>query len=78
MSTSFETLIGRLPWDTDTMVGKGIGYFIRQQKPESVEFVKAPNGWMIKVRTREANVEEAQEFWKEYVEPNLGETVSKQ
>lgn len=71
MSASFETLIGRLPWDTDTIVGKGIGFFIRKQSPESVEFVKAPNGWMIKVRTDGENVREAQEFWREYVEPNL-------
>lgn len=67
----FEQIISMTPVSVDRAIGSGISYFINQQEPENVEFVKGTNGYAIRVETDEENAEEARQFWEEVVDPKL-------
>lgn len=74
--SKFERLISKIPGNWEKWVGRGIGYFIHHQDPEHVSFqVHAeddePIAWSIRVDTNPQNVEEALEFYEEYIEPHL-------
>jgi len=54
----------------------GVSFFIKDQKPESVEFnVRVeddePVGWEIRVTTDKVNVERAKNFWINRVQERL-------
>jgi hypothetical protein len=68
----FEALMSKLPFDKDTILSKGMSWFISNQDPENVEFKKASNGYQITVYTDEENAQDALDFWKNHVEPKLG------
>lgn len=67
----FESLIKRLPVRWETVLGMGLAYFIEKQEPEEVNFTKYNNGWSLEVKTDEESVQDAMEFWTEYVEDKI-------
>lgn len=69
--STFESMVSKLPFDTDRLVSEGINYFISNQDPEKVELVAYDNGYAIKVYTDEDNVESAKSFWENNVHPKL-------
>lgn len=77
MIGSFQSLIDRLPYDEDRLVGMAISFFINEQKPEQVKFDvyidedDEPYAYAIKIKTDKDKIREASEFWEEYVEPEL-------
>lgn len=72
MSSRFRQIVDRLPVRWETLVGMGISYYLNIHDPERVNFEKWKNGYRIEVKTNGVNAEEAYEFWKEHVEPELG------
>lgn len=76
MSSAFQKLVRALPYDWEKVLGMGISFFIKDQKPESVEFnVRVeddePVGWEIRVTTDKVNVERAKNFWINRVQERL-------
>jgi len=61
-----------VPYSTEKVVGIAISHFIQEQEPENVDFnviVEDEDavGWEIVVETDDGNVEEAANFWQEFV-----------
>lgn len=68
---SFEDLVSIIPVEWETILSKGISWFISNQDPEGVDFERGKNGWRITVITDNENSQEAKEFWNNYVHPKL-------
>lgn len=69
----FEGLMERFPIPKDKMVGQAVSWFLQKQDPDSVTFTSYKNGYRVSVETGEDGVEDASEFWEEYIHPNLGD-----
>lgn len=68
---SFEGLVDVLPGSWQYYLGLGLRYFLRNQEAEKVDFVRLKNGYAIEVKADEESVEDAEEFWVEYVEDKI-------
>lgn len=66
------SLVERVPGDKDKLIGQAVGWFLKKQDPDQIEFVKRANGYQIKVYCGEDEVDEAREFWEENIDPQLG------
>lgn len=73
MGSRFKQYVTMLPGSWEKVLGHGLRFFISRQDPDDVKFVKYDNGWGIQVVTDEDNVEEASDFWDEYVREELEE-----
>lgn len=60
-----------VPADEGEIIGSAIAWFLNKQEPETVRMESYDNGYQIKIFTDRDNVEQAQEFWSEYVQPKL-------
>lgn len=72
----FKAIVSSLPYPWQKVFSWGLTFFISEQEPDKVKFKAHTDngdvvGWSIQVKTSEENVEEAKEFWEEYVEPKL-------
>jgi len=70
-SDGLGKLLSLYPGDEQDLIGTVVAEFVKHQDPDDVEFKAYPNGWEIKVYTDRDKSEEALEFWKENVEPQL-------
>lgn len=73
-SGRFEALIDRAPVSKDKLIGWAVSWFLKQQNPEKIEMNSYKNGYEVSVYTSEDGVEEAVEFWQEFVKPHLGDS----
>lgn len=64
-------VLNKLSLDKDDIVSEGVAHFLGAQDPEEVVFVRASNGWAIKVITDEESTDTAKEFWESNVQPKL-------
>lgn len=70
-SNDFESLVSKLPGSWQYYFGLGLRYFIREQDPDEVSFVRLNNGYAIEVKTDEDNVDGAEDFWLEFVDGKI-------
>ena len=52
----------------EELIGLGLEHFLSEQDPDHVEFTQHPNGYTIKVKTDEENIEKARQIWQEHVD----------
>lgn len=71
IGTDFESLVGSIPVDKNSLISSAISWFLRRQEPDDVTFQVYKNGYAIEVKTDEDNIKEAAEFWKDNVIPKL-------
>lgn len=78
MASKFKSIVKRLPYSWEKILGQGISFFISEQDPEEVRWDAVARddeivGWSITVKTNKENVVEAKEFWEEHVDPQFSE-----
>lgn len=71
--SSIERWLSLVPADESEIIGSAIAWFLNKQDPDRVRMEQYDNGYAIKIFTSRENVEEAQSFWAEYVQPKLTE-----
>lgn len=69
--SGFERIVSMSPYPWEELVAKGVSYLADELDADEVKFKVASNGVQIGIVCDSENREQADQFWNEYVKPNL-------
>lgn len=71
MTPGLKSLVDKLPYDEDKIIGIAVSYFLTEQEPDSIKFTTYNNGYEITVKADKSKVDEMKSYWNENIEHRI-------